>query len=269
MKNLFKSLMTVAVAAMAFTGCSNTFEEVAPVQTSKFTVNAVAEDMTRTAFGEYNSTNKTYKTLWDGKEEVKVAINATKDAKSTKTTVSGDKSSASFAVSIKTGEVSAPYTFAALSPASAVVDEVSAKYKSWNIEFPTSQTPTANSCDPKAQILLGTSTTTYETMPSSVDLSFKHLSAYAKFSFINLNLGNATVNSVVMESEKTIAYRHYYYIAGDKAGTLEGNSASNVITINTSSLEMFVISAYYHQNKRKLIPKLELFFIRFWYKFLK
>ena len=61
--------MTVAVAAMAFTGCSNTFEEVAPVQTSKFTVNAVAEDMTRTAFGEYNSTNKTYKTLWDSEED--------------------------------------------------------------------------------------------------------------------------------------------------------------------------------------------------------
>ena len=238
MKNLFKSIMTVAVAAMAFTGCSNTFEEVAPVQTSKFTVNAVAEDMTRTAFGEYNSTNKTYKTLWEDneEEEVKVAINATKDATSTKTTVSDDKSTASFEVRIETGEVSAPYTFAALSPASAAVSEVNASFKSWNIEFPTTQTPTANSCDPKAQILLGTSTT-YETMPSSVDLSFKHLSAYAKFSFINLNKGNATVNSVVMESEKTIAYRHYYYLAGDNAGTFEDNGATTVITINTSSLE--------------------------------
>ena len=241
MKNLFKSIMTVAVAAMAFTGCSNTFEEVAPVQTSKFTVNAVAEDMTRTAFGEYNSTNKTYKTLWDSEEDkVKVAINATEDATSTKTTVSDDKSTASFEVGIETGEVSAPYTFAALSPASAAVSGVDAEFNSWNIEFPTTQTPTANSCDPKAQILLGTSTT-YETMPSSVDLSFKHLSAYAKFSFINLNLGNATVNSVVMESEKTIAYRHYYYIAdneaGNKAGTLKDNGATKVITINTSSLE--------------------------------
>ncbi len=234
MKNLFKSIMTVAVAAMALTACSNSFEEVAPVQTSKFTVNAVAEDMTRTAFGE--PADGKYPTLWSGSETVKVAINATKDAKSTKTTVSSDKSSASFAVSIETGEVSAPYTFAALSPESAVVSDVNASFKSWNIEFPTTQTPTANSCDPKAQILLGTSTT-YEAMPSSVDLSFKHLSAYAKFSLINLNIGNATVNSVTMESEKTIAYRHYYYLAGTKAGTFEDNGATNVITINTSSLE--------------------------------
>lgn len=234
MKNLFKSIMTVAVAAMALTACSNSFEEVAPVQTSKFTVNAVAEDMTRTAFGE--PADGKYPTLWSGSETVKVAINATKDAKSTKTTVSSDKSSASFAVSIETGEVSAPYTFAALSPASADVSGVNASFKSWNVEFPTTQTPTANSCDPKAQILLGTSTT-YEAMPSSVDLSFKHLSAYAKFSLINLNIGNATVNSVTMESEKTIAYRHYYYLAGTKAGTFEDNGATNVITINTSSLE--------------------------------
>ena len=238
MKNLFKSIKTVAVAVMAFASCSTNFtEEVSFGEKVQFTVNAVAEDMTRTAFGEYNSTNKTYKTLWEDNEEViKVAINATKDATSTKTTVSDDKSTASFEVRIETGEVSAPYTFAALSPASAAVSGVNASFKSWNIEFPTIQTPTANSCDPKAQILLGTSTT-YETMPSSVDLSFKHLSAYAKFSFINLNLSNATVNSVVMESEKTIAYRHYYYLAGDNAGTFEDNGATKVITINTSSLE--------------------------------
>ena len=236
MKNLFKSIMTVAVAAMAFASCSNNYtEEVSFGEKVQFTVNAVNDEITRSTFGE--PADGKYPTLWEGNEEViKVAINATKDATSTKTTVSDDKSTASFEVRIETGEVSAPYTFAALSPASAAVSGVNASYKSWNIEFPATQTPTANSCDPKAQILLGTSTT-YETMPSSVDLSFKHLSAYAKFSFINLNLSNATVNSVVMESEKTIAYRHYYYLAGDNAGTFEDNNATKGITINTSSLE--------------------------------
>ena len=234
MKNLFKSIMTVAVAAMAFASCSNNYtEEVSFGEKVQFTVNAVAEDMTRTAFGE--PTEGKYPTVWSGNETVKVAINAIKDATSTKTTLSGDKSTAYFEVGIETGEVSAPYTFAALSPATAAVSAVNASYKSWNVEFPTNQTPTANSCDPKAQILLGTSTT-YEAMPSSVDLSFQHLSAYAKFSFINFST-EATVNSIVMESEKTIAYRHYYYIAGDKAGTFEDNGATNLITINTSSLE--------------------------------
>ncbi len=74
MKNLFKNLMLVAVAAMAFTACTETNDEVNAV-TKKVVLEFVADladDDTRVAFGEKDG-NK-YPTVWEAYDNVTVTV---------------------------------------------------------------------------------------------------------------------------------------------------------------------------------------------------
>lgn len=73
MKNLFKSLMLVAVAAMAFTSCQNDIEEVNAVNKSvTLTFNAGFGEETRVDFAEAG--NKAYKASWEAGDTVTFAV---------------------------------------------------------------------------------------------------------------------------------------------------------------------------------------------------
>ena len=73
MKNLFKSLMLVAVAAMAFTACQNDIEEVNAVNKSvTLTFNAGFGEDTRVDFAEAG--NKAYKASWEVGDTVTFAV---------------------------------------------------------------------------------------------------------------------------------------------------------------------------------------------------
>ena len=74
MKNLFKNLMLVAVAAMAFTACTETNDEVNAV-TKKVVLEFVADladDDTRVAFGEKDGDK--YPTVWEAYDNVTVTV---------------------------------------------------------------------------------------------------------------------------------------------------------------------------------------------------
>ena len=240
MKNLFKSMMAVAVAAMSFTACStDVTEDIAPVEKFTVKINAAAPE-TRTVFGTLDDGE--YPTLWEGNESIKAALNMAnlygKDPISL-TSVSDDKKTATFEASF-TDDASGSYTIYAVSPASAYVSGINTKYN-FNLLIPTEQTPTATSCDPKAQILVGQSATT-TTRPTSVDMQFKHMTAYAKISFINTNLSNdVTISSIDISSESHIAGRYNYFVAehadGYPAGTINPNTPAQSITVNTSYLK--------------------------------
>lgn len=234
MKNIFKSIMCIAAAAMAFTACSTADinEEITTPQTITVKFNALAENMTRTTFGDYDSTNKEYPTLWEGDETIKLALGLTTGKDSSPVVASADNTSASFEAEFETTE-EAPYTLYAICPSSAWVSGINASYKSWNIEIPTTQEPTATSCDPKAQILYGKAEN-LASLTEDVNISFKHLVAYAKFSFSNLNLDGATIKNITIEGDKNIAYRYYFYV---ETNTISESGASKLITINTTSSE--------------------------------
>lgn len=234
MKNIFKSIMCIAAAAMAFTACSTADinEEITTPQTITVKFNALAENMTRTSFGDYDSTNKEYTTLWQGGETIKLALGLTTGNDSSPVVASADNTFASFEAEFETTE-EAPYTLYAICPSSAWVSGINASYKSWNIEIPTTQEPTATSCDPKAQILYGKAEN-LASLTEDVNISFKHLVAYAKFSFSNLNLDGATIKNITIEGDKNIAYRYYFYV---ETNTISESNASKLITINTTSYE--------------------------------
>lgn len=236
MKNIFKSIMCIAAAAMAFTACSTADinEEITAPQTITVKFNALAENMTRTTFGDYDLENEEYPTLWEGGETIKLALGLTSGNNSDPVVASADKTSASFEAEFET-TAEAPYTLYAICPSSAAISGINASYKSWTVEIPTTQTPlTETSCDPKAQILYGKAEN-LASLTEDVNISFKHLVAYAKFSFSNLNLDGATINNITIEGDKNIAYRYYFYVETNTIN--ESNDASKLITINTTSSE--------------------------------
>ena len=244
MKNLFKSMMAIAVAAMSFTACStDVTEDIAPVEKFTVKINAVSPE-SRTVFGDIDGSK--YPTLWVGNEKILASLNCYKYSNISSAvspeSVSPNKETATFEVSLTAGDNPAEgYVIDAICPASAWVSGVNTSF-TWNLEIPATQTPTEKSCDPAAQILVGQSATT-TTLPTSVDMVFKHMTAYAKFSLNGLTLDSSNkVKSVVIESNSVnIAGRHKYSVrdnGNNKVGdiTLDSGKGSKTIIINTSSL---------------------------------
>ena len=230
MKNLFKSMMAVAVAAMSFASCStDVTEEIAPAQEFTVKINAAAPE-TRTVFGTLDEGE--YPTLWEGDETIKVALNVSTAKSVNIADVSNDGASATFDEVTFTDDASGSYTIYAVSPASAA-NGLDTQYKSWTIVVPTEQTPTATSCDPAAQILVGKSATT-TSVPSEVTMNFNHFTAYAKINFTNVALNGAVVESINISSDGKIAGQFYNYPTQDKANNT--NYAETSIKVNTSSI---------------------------------
>lgn len=227
-------MMAIAVAAISFTACSNDLtEDVTPSQEFTVQINAV-ENLSRTHFGDLNEGK--YPTLWDATDKIAASLaNGNNKLSEADPYVSDDSKNASFKVELNTENATAPYVVYAVSPSSAVVSGVHATYKSWTLNIPSSQTPTDTSCDPKAQIVVGQSESS-ETLPSSVNIEFSHVTAYAKINFTNVALGEAKVESISIEADQYIAGRFYHYVAGANVGTTEANSATKIITIDTSEL---------------------------------
>ncbi len=232
MKNLFKKTMLFAAAAMAFVSCENDTTDVNTLPGVDVTVNATVEG-TKSHFGDYNATDKTYPTLWDGNEDWYVAINgghAKANVNDGELTYNDDKTGATVNMEIKNVGDTGPYTLYALSPATAFTSYAANNY--YRLKIGNSQTPSATSCDAAAQILIAQSEPQEDA--TSFNVTFKHATAYAKFSFVNLNLEGATVNNVSVESEVPFAGTFDYKFA-DKG--LVAATASSTITLNTTATE--------------------------------
>ena len=232
MKNLFKKTMLFAAAAMAFVSCENDTTDVNTLPGIDVTVNATVEG-TKSHFGDYNATDKTYPTLWDGTEEWYVAINggyAKANIDEGELTYNDDKTGATVNMEINNVGATGPYTLYALSPATAFTSYAADNY--YRLKIGNSQNPSTTSCDPAAQILIAQSEPQEDA--TSFNVTFKHATAYAKFSFVNLNLDGATVTNVSVESEVPFAGTFDYKFA-DKG--LVAATASNTITLNTTATE--------------------------------
>ncbi|MBO7261455.1 MAG: BACON domain-containing protein [Alistipes sp.] len=168
MKNLFKNLMLVAVAAMAFTACTETGEEVnavSKVTRYEFTAN-IAEE-TRSGFAEKEEGATAYKSEWFGDENLKVFVtdyNAYNVEKTVAINAEGQ-----FTLELE----DAPESFfvTVVSPA-----------ESWESEYtanlPEVQTPLANSVDPAAHLLQAQAKPVTYGENAAIEMS--HMIAYGK-----------------------------------------------------------------------------------------
>ena len=177
MKNLFKNLMLVAVAAMAFAACSQDVNEVNKVE-KKTVISGVLNienDDTRSGFVDKNEAGNAYVSEWDGGEYIRLYF-------------SGGSS--------KCVEIDAEGNFEVeyIGDYSGTTVTICSPDDSWNsvdnYTIPATQTPRANSVDPAAHILKSDAT---NIVNGSVDATMKHAVAYGK---MTINIPDVKVAKV-------------------------------------------------------------------------
>ena len=205
MKNLFKNLMLVAVAAMAFTACTETNDEVNAVSKTtryEFTAN-IAED-TRSGFAEKEEGATAYKSEWFGNETLKIFV-TDYNTYNVETTAS---ISAEGKFDLELTDAPESFFITAVSPAESWVSEYTAT-------IPAVQTPLANSVDPKAHLLQAQAK---PVSGNSGDIDFTHMAAYGKM----------TVNGVAFAIDHVVV---------DLKGTFYGYDRELSYTINATNVE--------------------------------
>lgn len=267
MKNIFKSLMLVAVAAMTFTACQTDFEEVS-VADKSFTVTGIAsfDDATRSGFGDYTAAagdkDAFFSSKWDGGESVKVYLNETDywsiwATKVSKMTVpsGGDGKTASFAAEFdfegEYGGIPEHGTFTAYVPAEAWDGDVAV--------VPTFQTPREKSVDPAAHILIGTGKFENAKL-EDVEFKFAHAVAYGKMTLKGVDTAFAPVkaelefygkdgklNVVTLDTKNVKANEYWFAVNPMEVANFnvvvydkDGNAYSKAATVGSSSSLNFV-----------------------------
>ena len=227
MRKTVKTIFAALVALASLAGCRNVEQEV-PEGTSVKTVRFHAgTDATRTAFAAPE--NGVYQTLWtENDSDVLLSLNYGK-AETSAVTPSADGTTATFEASFDASAASAPYTFYAVSPASAA-RAISPSRSAWSVYIAADQKPLATSVDEAAQLLVAKSAAS-ATLPTEVDLHFSHLTAYGRIALKNLELGDATVNKAELVFSTPVVGEWYW--AED--GTLTSNGASHTITLDTDA----------------------------------
>jgi hypothetical protein len=227
MKKIFQIAVTALLALAALSGCRNAEQEVpeaSSVKTVRFHAGAAP---TRTAFAE--AVDGVYQTLWtENDSDILLSLNYGK-AETSAVTPSADGTTASFEASFDASATSAPYTFYAVSPASAA-RAISPSRSAWSVYIAAFQHPSALSVDEDAQLLVAKSAAS-ATLPGEVDLHFSHLTAYGRIALKNLELGDATVSKVDLVFSTPVVGEWYW----GEDGTLTANGDSHTITLDTDA----------------------------------
>lgn len=229
MKKVFNSLFVIIAAMVTFAGCAK--QEIdAPATPETKTVQFFANSIeTKTAFGTPDGT--TYPTLWSNGDRVKVFLNLySVEGSKTEDVVTVQPSEDLRTATFKSNEINDPatpeYTFYAVSPSTAYKSgSRDADNNCFVVSIPKTQEPTDASVDPSTQVIYAISSTV-DAFPTSVDLSFKHFTAYCKLSFSNIDnsLGN-DIKSVTVQSDDL------NFVGEWKLG-LDGNHMPNSETDN-------------------------------------
>lgn len=245
MKNLFKKMMLFAAAAMAFASCENDgINDVNTLPGIDVTINATTTEA-RSVFGELNGT--TYPTLWEGTEEWAVCLND-KKVEAKEIEFSNGNTAASATVTFNEPEAyNGKYTLFAVSPLARFVS-VSMASDYIRFRVPGSQTPSATSCDPVAQVLIAQSEAS-ETV-SGFDVAFKHATAYGKFSFVNVAEGG-TVTGVTIKSADVALAGRYVYAPSTKTISFKDEDVYEInLTTNTTTDLWFACGPAQVQGKK-------------------
>ncbi|MBR4952671.1 MAG: BACON domain-containing protein [Alistipes sp.] len=202
MKNLFKNLMLVAVAAMAFTACTETGEEVNAVsKTTRYEFTANIADDTRSGFAEKEEGATAYKSEWHEGDQVKIFVDGYEPITVDVTT----EGKFSFELT------DAPETFfmTVCSPAEVWVSTNTAN-------LPAEQTPLANSVDPNAHLLQAQNVLVQNGSADAINMG--HMIAYGKM----------TVNGVDFAIDHVVV---------DLKGSFYGYDREYSYTINATNVE--------------------------------
>ena len=229
MKNIFKSLMLVAVAAMGFTACEQVGIETSTPGAHEviMTINADVDE-TRTYIDETNSIVK-----WSEGDQLTVIENS-KNYSTTSQIAISPEGNAKFTVSFPANTTDTEFTYNAVFPASAVTinkDDIinSAKVK---VTIKDQQKPIATSFDPQADVLVAKQIVT-NTQPAELNMQFKRLVALGKMTLTGLPNDAMIAKVIFTAGEKDIlAGRNYVNTTTGEVAEYGYFGKTNAITLN-------------------------------------
>ena len=195
MKNLFKNLMLVAVAAMAFTACTETNDEVnAVVEKTVLTFTANFDEDTRAAFGDKNESGY-YPASWEGGEQVRFVAPA----------ADYDGTYEAYAEAVKLGDDGKSATFEVVFNYPIKAGTVYAYLGSgWNTitnyaYVDNYQTPEANTVD--KDCLMASASFEYDGESMDFSGKFSHGAAYGKMTINGFDGKNISYVEVELNGE--------------------------------------------------------------------
>lgn len=197
---------------------------------------------TRTAFGDpYTEDGQTrYPAFWTASDqEVGISLNyepaVAALVRAAETDEGGRITRASFEASFSGIDTSAPYVFYAVSPASALLWP-SASREGISVRIPSRQTPSAQSVDEAAQILMARSAS-FEALPADAPLHFSHFTAYGRLFLTNLSLApGVRVTSVSLHSPDQPITGVWYGSFRD--GDFQPKEASSSVILDVSGVDI-------------------------------
>lgn len=229
MKNIFKYLMLVAVAAMGI-ACQENLEEVMTPNTTDevvMTINAEGDD-TRTVIDEAND-----KVMWSEGDQLKVIENSATYRTTTKIAIDAE-GKAQFTVAFPANTTASAFTYNAVYPASAVVEDDADKIAANKIKVivKDQQNATATSFDPAADMLVSKQLEC-KAQPTELNMQFKRLVSLGKMTLNGLPT-DAKISQVVFTAgaNDVLAGRNYVNATTGKVSEYGYFGKTNAITIN-------------------------------------
>ena len=227
MKNLFKKLMLVAVAAMAFTACSQDVNEVNKVEkVTRYEFTANIADDTRSGFAEKEEGATVYKSEWHEGDQVKIFIDGYEPI------VADINTKGNFAFEL----TDAPESFfmTVVSPA-----------ESWSNpstpNLPEVQTSGVNSVDAKAHLLQAQNVSVNNGSADAFEMG--HQIAYAK---MTVNGVDFAIDHVVVDLKGT-----FFTYNRELSYTVKANGVDNTFWFATAPIDVteFTVTAYDAEGK--------------------
>ena len=224
MKNLFKNLMLVAVAAMGFTACEQVSVESVTPGTPEVKMTVIAGmDETRTYIDEANKV-----VAWNAGDKLMVVEGEDTFRKTSDIAIDAD-GKAKFTVSFP--EVGGAVTYNAVFPASAVNTSVDFTAEELELQVKSTQWATAESFDPTADLLVAKQLE-FDAQPEELNMQFKRLVALGKMTLTGL--GEGEVKQVIFTAEPGVVVAGRMLVNATTATVLESDYdyTSSSITVN-------------------------------------
>ena len=238
MKRVLTFLPGVIALLGVVSACKMTEQEQEPGKAAAekvYPVHFVADEIeTRTVFGEAVTSGgqTSFPTLWtDNDSQIAVSLNF--NPAGATVTPAADYKSATFDADFSQSEVSAPFTFYALSPYSAYVG-ASSSHRGYHFNIQAGQTPLATSCDEAAQVMVASRDVESIADFSGVDLHFSHVTAYGRMTLRNMNLPDgARILSIDVTASEPFAGQFYYDFENN---ALEQDSPSRTVSLRADNI---------------------------------
>ena len=230
MNSLFKNIIIIAISVFCMISCQKDIDELAAVAPNEHIMTISAEfDSTRT----YISDESNGIIKWSDDDQLKVIENSTSYSTTSSISVD-DEGKAQFTVAFAVNNSASSYTYNAIFPASAVIEDAKINTEKVKVSVIDEQGPTETSFDPQADILVSKQIE-FDSQPNELNMQFKRLVSIGKLTLENIP-ADRKIHQVIFIAgdEDILAGRNYVNATTGEVIRYGYNNSTNTITLNYS-----------------------------------